>query len=271
MPSSLTGLLQLNGHNVTLVLAIAVGLSALVVVVRAYGIDPGLAVDAALLALLAGIVAGRAEVVVANLDYFRERSLAEVVDPRIGGLGQRSLTAVGLLAYLAVVARQPRWRHYAAAVAPAAGLASAVAWAGFAFTGAAAGTSADLPLLVALPDQYGVVAPRFPLQFIMAGGHVLLAVAAVLLLNRASRPGVGFCLWAAAAAALSALLDNYRMEAVYIAAGIPRALVADCGLALFWLLAAAAMLRLGRRPQPFLPEAEAVEPAAQPDEAVADA
>lgn len=268
MGQSLLAVAQVNAHNVTLVVAAVLGLASLVWVARLYGIEPGFAVDAALAALLVGIVAGRVEVVVANLDYFRERSWQVLVDPRIGGLGQRSLTAVGLAAYLAIVAQRTNWRYYAAAIAPAVGLASAVAWAGFAFTGAAAGGEGVAPLVVSLPDAYGITAPRFPLQFVMAGGHLLLAIAALLLLNRVLRPGVGLGLYATAAGALSALMDSFRAEVVYLAPGIPRALVADAALSLVWLLAAGALLAFGRRAVASTPSAEA-EPAAGAQEEAA--
>jgi hypothetical protein len=258
---ALPALLQLNVHNATLALSAAAGLLALAWLARAYGVEPGYAVDAALLALILGIVAGRAEVVVANLDYFRGLPLTTLVDPRVGGLGQRSLSAVGTAAYLAFAARRARWRYYAAAAAPALGLAAAITWAGLAFTGAAAGAEGRGPFPLPLPDQFGIVAPRFPLQFAMAGGHLLLAVAALLAFNRLLRPGVGLCLWASGAAALSALLDNFRAEVVYLLPGIPRALVADAALAVAWLVAAMLVLALGRREPP--PPAEVGE--AQPE------
>lgn len=247
MSSLLAGALEADAYTITVVATLAIGLAALWYVSRAYGLDAGFAIDAALAAALLGIIAGRIEVIVANLGYFRERPAATLADMRFGGIGQRSFVAVAVLAFVCIVAaRRPCWRHYAAALAPAVATASAVAWAGLAFVGLGAGVPIDVPFLVSLPDQYGIVAARLPLQFIMAGGHIALAAATLLLLNRVLQPGVGLCIWGAATSALSAVLDSFRCEPVYLTAGVPRALVADAALAVAWLVAAMAIAVRGR-------------------------
>jgi prolipoprotein diacylglyceryltransferase len=238
------GPLTVSVYTASVILAGLLGLLALWLLSRSYNIDGGLALDAALVAILIGIAAGRAEVIWTNLDYFRERP-ALLLDLQQGGLGQRSLTVTAVAAYIAIVAsRRGQWRSYLNAIAPALALAAAIAWAGAGLSGQAAGAPWQGHWALALPDKYGTVAPRLPLQFIMAGAHLTLAIL-VLLLNRVGAhssaplaPGLGLFLWGAATSALSALLSNFSAEAALFIGVIPRPVAADIALTVAWLVAA---------------------------------
>lgn len=241
MQTLVLGPLSLSTHTVAVALALVAGLAALWLVARHQGLDAGFAIDAALGALLFAVIAARAEVVLANLEYFAERPEL-ILSLSRGGLGHRSLVAVGVAGYLlGTSGDRGRWRHYAGALAPALALASAVLWAAAALTGQAAGAPVNSPVAMALPDAYGLVAPRLPLQLLMAATHLLLAAPAVAGLSRLPA-GLSLPLWGAVSAAMAAVLANFRAEIVLLPGGLPRPLVADATVAFTWLLLAAALL-----------------------------
>ena len=133
-------------------------------VARLRRLDSDLALDAALAGLLLGLIAGRLETVVTNLDYFRERP-SLLLSLGQGGLGVRTLTVVGMSTYVLVVYQQsPRWRQYLSALTPALAASAAIMWAGALFWGGFAGVPWSGPVALALPDRYGVVVTRLPLR-----------------------------------------------------------------------------------------------------------
>ena len=237
MPALYLGPLTISVYTVSVFLAGLLGFFTLWLLSKSYRVDDGLALDAALVAILLGIIAGRAEVILTNLDYFRERPTL-LLDPQQGGLGQRSLAVSAVAAYIAIVVpRRSDWRSYLNALTPAIALAASIVWVGAGLNGQAAAAPWQGPWALSLPDKYGIVAPRLPLQFIMAGTHLALAVL-LLLLNRALTPGLSLCFWGAVTSALSALLSNFRAEAVLLIGVIPRPVAADVALTVGWLIVA---------------------------------
>ena len=247
MPVWHLGPLNLSLQTAAVAGSILVGLVVLWLQCRTHGLDAGLAVDAALAGLLVGVVAGRLEVIVANLEYFRERPLF-AIDITQGGVGQRSLTLAAVAVYTAAVARRRyNWRAYLSVATPAAALAAALLWAAATFTGQAAGAPWHGPIAFELPDQYGLLAPRPPLQLGMAGLHLALAALSLVWLNRALPAGASLLAWGALAAAGSAVLGNLRAEAVLFIGVLPRPVAADMALAVVWLLAAIILPRAPNR------------------------
>jgi len=235
------GPISICPHTLSVVLAIGLGLSAFWLTTKVHQLDSGLAVDAALVAFLVAIVAGRLECILVNLDYFRERPRL-MVHFEYGGLGHRSMIVTGVIVYLGIIKRHTNdWWAYSDSLAPALALAASVAWAGASLSGRGAGAPSNGVWAISLRDEFGVVAPRFPFQPAMALTH--LTVGALLVLaSRLSRqlvpPGLALPLWGAITSAASASLDSYRAQVTLLFGSIPRPLAADILLAIAWLLIA---------------------------------
>ncbi len=155
--------------------------------------------DGALLSLAAGWVGARAYHVIMRWDYYQTR--AEAIAPLSGlwegnmpgGLGIRGALLLGLAA-LVLYARVRCLAFWHLADAAALGLAvgQAIGWAGALAQGANYGIVSDSRLAIELPDLYGLVAPRFPLQHVEI---VLYAVVFLVLLAVAAQnrpPGTLF-------------------------------------------------------------------------------
>lgn len=245
------GPLTLSAYSLSVALAVGAGLTVLWWVCRQRGLDDGLAVDAVLGGLLLGVVAARAETILSALEYFLERpSLAFCL--RQGGLGGRTLLAVLVITYAVVTIRSGLpWRAYLSALTPAIAVAAALLWLGSLLWGGFAGRLDAGWAATSLPDAYGIVAPRLPLQAAMALANALLAAWAIAGLERILPAGVSLAFWGASTSALAALLGNYRHEPAASVGLFPSAIVADAALALVWLAIGAFLYaRAGRSPEP---------------------
>lgn len=248
MYSVSVGPLTLSAYSLSVALAVGAGLALLWWTCRRWGLDDGLALDAVLGGLLLGVVAARAETILTALDYFLERpSLAFCL--RQGGLGARTLLVVLVLTYAVVMIRSGRpWRAYLSALTPAIAAAAALLWLGSLFWGGFAGRLDAGWAALPLPDPYGIVAPRLPLQALMALANAAVAVWALTGLERLLPAGVSLAFWGASTSALAALLGNFRHEPAAAVGIFPSAVVADAALALAWLVLAVFLYaRAGRR------------------------
>ncbi len=156
-------------------------------------------IDAGLLALMGGIVGGRAVHVAIHWPYFSDH-VVEAIQVWHGGLDWHGalLTGLAVLA-LACRWRQVIWRQATDALAFALPAGAVLVYTGCLADRCAAGRAVDslagyAPLVVAeLPDLYGLVQPRFNSQlFGIVLGAILLAMA-WLAARLVHRPGV--CLW----------------------------------------------------------------------------
>jgi len=237
MPAIHIGPLTLSAYSLSVALAVAAGLTVLWWRCRSWKLDDGLALDAALGGLLLGVIAARAETILTALEYFLERpSLAFCLGQ--GGLGARTLLVALVLTYALVVIRSGRpWRRYLSALTPALAVAAALLWTGALFWGGFAGRVDSSWAALALPDQYGVVAPRLPLAAVMGLANALLAAWSLTGLERILPAGVSLTCWGAATSALTAFLGNFRHQLPEAAGLLPSGVVADALLVLAWMLA----------------------------------
>lgn len=231
------GPLTLSAYTISVALGVGAGLAVLLWSCRRWSLDEELAIDALLGGMLLGIVAARAGTVLTALDYFLERpSLAFCL--RQGGLGARTLLAVLVCTYALVTIRSGRpWRDYLAALTPALATAAAVLWLGALFWGGFAGRVDSGWVTLALPDEYGVVAPRLPIQAVMAAAHALIALWSLSGLDRTLPRGASLAYWGASTSALTALLGNFRHQESVAEGLFPGSIVADAALTLVWLVA----------------------------------
>ncbi len=156
----------------------------------------GVFFDAALFLFASGWIGARAYHVLTHLQYYQSRP-DQIVDwsawpnsPLQGGLGIRGAVIVGIIV-LALYARVRRLSFWPLADACALGLAAgqAIGWAGALAEGAGYGLLSDERWAMDLPDQYGLVEPRFPYQHAEIGLFALVFV--LLIIGALRRPRAG--------------------------------------------------------------------------------
>jgi phosphatidylglycerol---prolipoprotein diacylglyceryl transferase len=162
------------------------------------------------LALLAGLVAGRAGFVASHLDYFRVHA-EESWQLWQGGLSYHTALAAGLIALLLWCRRHGcSFYSLAALLAPAALLWAAAGWFACWLEGCAYGREAPLGWTAAgLPDEFGVYAIRYQSQLL---GVALTLLLALLIWRLRPRLPAGPYFWLALALASSsrALVSLWR-------------------------------------------------------------
>jgi phosphatidylglycerol:prolipoprotein diacylglycerol transferase len=166
--------------------------------------------DGALLVFVASWVGARAYHVIMQWDYYVARP-DEIAQIGLGGLAIRGALITGLI----TLALYARWRRLAfAKLADAAviGLASSqtIGWAGALVQGANYGVVSDSPMAIDLPDLYGLVAPRFPLQHAEIALFAALFVSLAILAYSKPRPGILFLVYGLIACAANAALGFQR-------------------------------------------------------------
>jgi phosphatidylglycerol:prolipoprotein diacylglycerol transferase len=173
-------------------LGAGVGVAAAYLFLRAYSrrvYSPPLILDAALVVLAAGWVGARAYHLALNWDYYAARP-DEIWNWQAGGLAMRGAFIAGFFA-LAIFARVRGVSFWRLADAAGLGLAAgqAIGWVGAFAAGANYGAVSDNTLALELPNLYGIVEPRWPLQYAEMGMFALLFLGLVTLAAR--HPTVG--------------------------------------------------------------------------------
>lgn len=173
--------------------------------------------DGALLALAAGWIGARAYHVMMRWDYYQIRpeeiaplsGLWEASMP--GGLGIRGALLLGLaaVALYAGVRRLSFW-HLADAAALGLAVGQAIGWAGALVQGANYGIVSDSRLALELPDLYGLVAPRFPLQHVEILLYAVVFVVLIALAAQNRSPGTLFFVYLIAVSLSNAALGFQR-------------------------------------------------------------
>jgi phosphatidylglycerol:prolipoprotein diacylglycerol transferase len=159
------------------------------------GIAPGRMVNASLAALAVGLIVGRAAHVAFNwADYSAEPSAIWELGRPLAFHGILLGSILGLLAYASL--RHTRFWPLADAAAGAAPAVQALAWTAALLQGVAYGMPTYSGWAWELPDIYGVVLPRIPVQAVGALLSALLAIGLSRL--RPRRPGTVFSYYLAA-------------------------------------------------------------------------
>lgn len=206
--------------------------------------------DAALVTFAAGWIGARVYHVALNWEYYSTRS-DQILNWEVGGLGMRGAFIAGFIT-LAIFSR---WRGVSfRRLADAAGLGlalgQAIGWVGAYVEGANYGAVSDSAIALELPNSYGIVEPRVPLQLAEMGMFVLLFLGLLWLASRHPSAGTLFvCYWLIASLAnfalgfwrgdesmfLSALRVDQVFDAVFVVGALmswkflPRAGVGNVG------------------------------------------
>lgn len=204
---------ELPLYTVLVMLGAGLGLATAYLFWRAYArraAAPATFLNGALVVFLGGVVGARAYHVATHWDYYAARP-AEIAQIDLGGLALRGALILGFIALLVFA----RWRHlriFRLLDAAALGLAlgQAIGWAGALAQGANYGVVSDSPLAIDLPDIYGLLAPRLPVQ---PAEIILFALLFIgLLILAASQPHAGmlFVVYLAVAATANLALGFAR-------------------------------------------------------------
>ena len=166
--------------------------------------------DGALIVFAVSWIGARAYHVALNWDYYAARP-DEIAQIGLGGLARRGAFIAGFIA-LAIYARARGLRFAKLADASALGLAigEAIGWIGALVRGANYGVVSDSQIALELPDLYGLIAPRFPLQHFEIGLFVGLFVGLLVLALRQSRAGTIFLVYLLVASAANFALGFWR-------------------------------------------------------------
>lgn len=186
---------ELPVYSALVALGMAAGLASAYVFLRARSrraAAPEIFLDGALVVFAAGWIGARAYHVASHWDYYSART-EEITQFGLGGLAMRGAFIVGVIA-LALYCRVRRISFWRLADAAALGLAlgQAIGWVGALVQGANYGIVSDSPAAMDLPDLYGLVEPRLPLQHAEIALFAVLFVALIVLAARHPRRGTLF-------------------------------------------------------------------------------
>jgi phosphatidylglycerol---prolipoprotein diacylglyceryl transferase len=167
-------------YSLTILLATVTGLAAAYIYSRSTGLGLSTLLDSALVAVVFGGIGARAYHVFTHWDYYGQNA-GDIANLGQGGMGLRGGLALGLAALLlfALLRRVSFWK-LADAGALGLALAQSIGWYGAYLVGANYGAVSDAGLVLPfgaagstvvsleqdLPDAYGIVAPRLPVQLI---------------------------------------------------------------------------------------------------------
>lgn len=176
--------------------------------------------DGAIIGFVAGWIGARAYHVVTHWDYYSARP-DEIAQIGLGGLAMRGALIAGFIALMFYA----RWRRLmlvklldATAIGLAAG--QAIGWAGALVQGANYGIVSDSQVAMDLPDLYGLIAPRFPLQHAEIILFAVLAIGLVVLAFSKPRPGILFLVYLLIASAANFVLGFQRGDETAWLAGL---------------------------------------------------
>ena len=166
--------------------------------------------DGALIVFAISWIGARAYHVALNWDYYAARP-DEIAQIGLGGLAMRGAFVAGFIA-LAIYAHARGLRFAKLADASAFGLAigQAIGWIGALARGANYGVVSDSQIALELPDLYGLIAPRFPLQHFEIGLFVALFVGLIVLVMRKPHAGTIFLAYLLVASAANFALGFLR-------------------------------------------------------------
>lgn len=253
-------------YSLMLLSAAAAGLLAACAYAHWRGFSLTALTGAALFCVIAGAVAGRAQYVWMNWDYFAEN--ADLInDLSVGGMSWRGAFIIGLVALIlcAWLFRQSVWQ-LADAAALGLALGSSIAWYGAHLThlyyGVAIDAMAPAPGIAEavttsvrafgfnfvqdLPDAYNVIALRIPVQLIASLFYIILFMFLLYTaLREKSRAhdGATFLVYLAAASAAGLLFGFWRGDTTLLWNGLR----ADQWLDLALLLIALVLAGLRKR------------------------
>lgn len=190
--------------SLLILLAAIAGLGIAYLYARHVPLDLGTMLDATLVVVIFGGIGARGYHVLTHWDYYSQNT-GDITNLAQGGMGLRGGLALGLIALLlfALIRRVSFWK-LADAGAIGLALAQSIGWYSAHLIGANYGVVSDASVVLPfggpggtvvgiaqdLPDVYGIVAPRVPVQLIAVAFFLVLFLA-LAWINRRWRPKEG--------------------------------------------------------------------------------
>jgi prolipoprotein diacylglyceryl transferase len=196
---------------------------------------PMVVLDVLLIALVAGWVGARLYHVAANWGYYAAYP-EEIFQPGLGGLAMRGAFIFGCLALAiySTVKKISFW-YFADAAALALALGQALGWVGALEWGANYGVLNDSQIAVDLPDIYGLIQPRFPLQYIEIMFFAVLVVVLLSMTFQISFKGNLFAIYLVSNSIMQFMLGFMRGDATAHIGALRVDQVVDCVLLILGL------------------------------------
>ncbi len=246
------GDITLLSYTVFLDIALLVGLWTAYRLARRYRLSHSQVLDAALWAVVAGLVGGRIQFVLEHWDYYSVQP-SEIWQFWRGGVSFGGGVLFGLAAcWLFSRVRDVSLWDLLDPMAPALGLASAIGWVGHLLAGSAYGRPGRGWGYLFLPDIYGYIDYRFATQWAGVVTSLFIFVVAWLLLRRRPWPGLPFAAYLILTGGSQFGLEFMRGDDALVVGGLRVAQWLDlagavAGIALVVLLGLRARALAGRK------------------------
>lgn len=214
------GDITLLSYTVFLDIALLAGLWTAYRLARRYRLPHSQVLDAALWAVIAGLVGGRIHFVLAHWDYYAAQP-SEAWQFWRGGVSFGGGLLFGLAAcWLFSRARGVSLWDLLDPMAPALGLASAIAWVGHLLAGSAYGKPGRGWGTLFLPDIYGYIDYRFATQWAGVAASLCIFALAWWLLHYRPWPGLPFAAYLALTGAGQFALGFMRGDDALVLGGL---------------------------------------------------
>ena len=238
------GNFTVTGYTALVDVGLLAGAAVACLAARRRGLGVAHALDAALAAVVGGVIGGRAVYVAAKWAYYQDyvRRALRLWD---GGLSWHGALAGGLIAVVTYCAvRQISLRSMLDVLAPGAATLAACAWLGCLMNGCAYGVETYpgqgvlWALSLELPDLYGIWAPRVAVQLLGAGWSAVVLAVLTIFGQRKRFEGLTFPFWLALYCIGAFALGFLQADEVITVAGWRADQVADlalAGIGIVWL------------------------------------
>ncbi|MBI3538569.1 MAG: prolipoprotein diacylglyceryl transferase [Chloroflexi bacterium] len=228
-------------YTALIALACAIGLLTAYLYLRLRarrGVPRDLFLSGAVFVFAASWLGARGEYVALNWNYYAARP-DEIAQFGAGGLGLRGALIAGFFA-LAVFAWLHKiyfWKIFDGA-ALGLTLAQSIGWIGALARGANYGAVSDSRIALELPDIYGLIAPRWPVQHAAIGFFALLFLALIAFAARHPRAGALGLIAISASVWGNFALGFYRGDEIFFIGNLRGDQMLDAGLGVLalWVL-----------------------------------
>jgi phosphatidylglycerol:prolipoprotein diacylglycerol transferase len=204
---------EISEYTAIVALGAAAGLLAAYLFLRTRSLRasaPNVFLDAALLTFVMGWAGARAYHVATHWDYYAARP-EEIAQVGLGGFGIRGAFIFGLAALLIYARlRKISFWYFADAAAIGLTIGQAIGWVGALVQGANYGAVSDSQIAMDLPDVYGLVQPRFPVQSAESVFFALLFIGLLYVATQRPRSGELFIAYLGLASAANFALGFQR-------------------------------------------------------------
>ncbi len=212
-PSIDLNFIQIPVYSAFVALGAIAGLLAAYFFLRAYSrrvYSISVFLDGAIITFAAGWIGARAYHVAAHLDYYAARP-DQITALDAGGLAMRGAFIAGFLALaLYTRVRGLSFGRFADASALGLTIGQAIGWVGALVWGSNYGAVSDSAIAIDLPNIFGLVDPRYPLQHAEIAFFTILFIVLLALASKRPEKGQLFLIYLLATSSVNFALGFFR-------------------------------------------------------------